>query len=48
MAKAVLQGKVAISTGAGSPIGIGHAIALSLVRVGARVAGIEIREREEA
>jgi NAD(P)-dependent dehydrogenase (short-subunit alcohol dehydrogenase family) len=48
MAKAVLQGKVAIITGAGSPLGIGHAIALHLVRAGARVAGIETREREGA
>ena len=38
MAEGPLQGKVAIVTGAGSPIGIGHAIALGLVRAGARVA----------
>ena len=38
MAESVLQGKVAIVTGAGSPIGIGHAITLGLIRAGARVA----------
>jgi len=43
MAEAVLQGKVAIVTGAGSPIGIGHAIALGLVRAGARVAMLDIK-----
>ena len=32
MAESVLQGKVAIVTGAGSPIGIGHAITLGLIR----------------
>ena len=38
MADRPLDGKVAIVTGAGSPIGIGHAMALGLVRAGARVA----------
>jgi len=42
MAEGVLQGKVAIVTGAGSPIGIGHAVALGLVRAGARVALLDI------
>jgi len=42
MAEEVLHGKVAIVTGAGSPIGIGHAIALGLVRAGARVAMFDI------
>lgn len=42
MAEEVLQGKVAMVTGAGSPIGIGHAIALGLVRAGARVAMLDI------
>ncbi len=37
-----LEGKVAIVTGAGSPIGIGHAIALGLVQAGARVALTDI------
>ena len=37
-----LQGKVAIVTGAGSPIGIGRAIAESFVRAGARVAMLDI------
>ena len=39
-----LEGKVAIITGAGSPIGIGHAIALGLARAGARVALIDINQ----
>ncbi len=38
MSERPLEGKVAIITGAGSPIGIGHAIALGLARDGARVA----------
>jgi len=37
-----LQGKVAIVTGAGSPIGLGHAITLGFVRAGARVAMLDI------
>jgi 3-oxoacyl-[acyl-carrier protein] reductase len=37
-----LQGKVAIVTGAGSPIGLGHAMAAALVRAGARVALLDI------
>ena len=36
------KGKVAIVTGAGSPIGIGHAITLGLIRAGARVAMLDI------
>jgi NAD(P)-dependent dehydrogenase (short-subunit alcohol dehydrogenase family) len=42
MAEGVLQGKVAIITGAGSPIGTGHAMALALVRAGARVALLDV------
>ena len=42
MADRHLEGKVAIVTGAGSPIGIGHAIALGLVRAGAKVALTDI------
>ena len=42
MAERPLEGKVAIITGAGSPIGIGHAIALGLARAGARVALTDI------
>ena len=38
MAEGILQGKVAIVTGAGSPIGLGHAMAVGLVRAGVRVA----------
>ena len=42
MAGQLLEGKVAIVTGAGSPIGIGHAITVALVRAGARVAMMDI------
>lgn len=42
MSERPLQGKVAIVTGAGSPIGIGHAITLAFVRAGARVAMVDI------
>lgn len=42
MAETPLQGKVAVITGAGSPIGIGHAMAVGLVRAGARVALLDI------
>src|SRR5207244_11620043 len=38
MAEGPLQGKVAIITGAASPIGPGHAMTVALVRAGARVA----------
>src|SRR6266487_5521137 len=44
MAASVLQGKVAIVTGAASPIGIGHAITLGLIRAGARVAMLDINQ----
>lgn len=44
MVEGSLQGKVAIVTGAGSPIGIGHAIALGLVRAGARVALLDVNK----
>ena len=39
-----LEGKVAIITGAGSPIGIGHAMTLGLVRAGASVALTDINQ----
>ena len=39
-----LQGKVAIVTGAGSPIGMGRAITVALVGAGARVAMMDINE----
>ena len=39
-----LQGKVAIVTGAGSPIGMGRAMTLALVGAGARVAMMDINE----
>ena len=42
MAERPLEGKVAIITGAGSPIGIGHAITLGLARAGAKVALTDI------
>ena len=44
MADRPLEGKVAIVTGAGSPIGIGHAMTLGLVRAGARVALTDINQ----
>ena len=44
MAERPLEGKVAIITGAGSPIGIGHAITLGLVRSGAKVALTDINQ----
>ena len=44
MAERPLEGKVAIITGAGSPIGIGHAITLGLVRAGAKVALTDINQ----
>jgi NAD(P)-dependent dehydrogenase (short-subunit alcohol dehydrogenase family) len=42
MAERSLQGKVAIITGAGSPIGLGHAMTMGLMRAGARVALLDI------
>jgi NAD(P)-dependent dehydrogenase (short-subunit alcohol dehydrogenase family) len=42
MAERPLQGKVAMITGAGSPIGLGHAMAVGLVRAGARVALLDL------
>jgi NAD(P)-dependent dehydrogenase (short-subunit alcohol dehydrogenase family) len=42
MADGSLQGKVAIITGAGSPIGLGHAMAVGLVCAGARVALLDL------
>ena len=42
MAEGVLQGKVAIVTGAGSPIGLGHAMTAGLIRAGARVALLDV------
>ena len=44
MGQGPLGGKVALVTGAGSPIGLGHAIALGLVRAGARVALVDINQ----
>ena len=39
-----LQGKVAIVTGAASPIGMGRSITAGLVRAGARVAMLDINQ----
>ncbi len=39
-----LQGRIAIVTGAGSPIGMGRSITTALVRAGARVAMLDINE----
>jgi NAD(P)-dependent dehydrogenase (short-subunit alcohol dehydrogenase family) len=44
MAERPLQGKVAIVTGAASPIGLGHAMTEGLVRAGARVALFDLNE----
>lgn len=44
MAERPLEGKVAIITGAGSPIGIGHAITLGLASAGAKVALTDINQ----
>ena len=44
MAEGPLQGKVAIITGAASPIGLGHAMSAALVRAGARVALLDIND----
>ena len=44
MAEGVLEGKVAIVTGAGSPRGTGHAMAIGLVRAGARVAMLDFNQ----
>ena len=44
MAEGSLQGKAAMVTGAGSPIGLGHAMTLGLVRAGARVALLDVNE----
>ena len=44
MADRPLEGKVAIITGAASPIGIGHASTLGLVRAGAKVALTDINQ----
>ena len=42
MTERPLLGKVAIVTGAGSPLGMGYAMTLGLVRAGARVAMIDL------
>lgn len=44
MAEQLLEGKVAIVTGAASPIGLGHAMAEGLVRAGAKVALFDLNE----
>jgi 3-oxoacyl-[acyl-carrier protein] reductase len=44
MAEGPLQGKVAIITGAASPIGLGHAMTVALVGAGARVALLDIND----
>ena len=43
MADGQLNGKVALVTGAGSPIGMGRVIALAMLRAGARVAMLDIK-----
>ena len=44
MAERPLEGKVAITTGAASPIGLGHAMTVALVRAGARVALLDVHD----
>src|SRR5262252_9399974 len=44
MAEGPLQGKVAMITGAASPIGLGYAMTVALVRAGARVALLDIHD----
>lgn len=44
MTEGLLDGKVAIVTGAGSPTGTGHAMVLGLVQAGARVAMLDLNE----
>ena len=44
MTEKPLQGKIAIVTGAGSPIGIGYAMTLGLIRAGARVAMMDVKQ----
>ena len=39
-----LEGRIAIVTGAASPIGMGRSITTGLVRAGARVAMLDINE----
>jgi NAD(P)-dependent dehydrogenase (short-subunit alcohol dehydrogenase family) len=41
----MLRGKIAIVTGAASPIGTGHAMALALARAGARVALVDMNQQ---
>lgn len=45
MAERLLEGRVAIVTGAGSPTGMGRAMSLALVEAGARVAMTDINEK---
>ena len=44
MADVRLDGKVALVTGAGSPIGMGRVIALAMLRAGAKVAMLDIKD----
>jgi NAD(P)-dependent dehydrogenase (short-subunit alcohol dehydrogenase family) len=44
MVEGPLQGKVAIVTGAASPIGLGHAMSAALVQAGARVALLDVND----
>lgn len=44
MPENLLQGKVAIVTGAGSPIGLGRAMTQAMVEAGARVAMLDVNE----
>ena len=44
MTDITLKGKIAIVTGGDSPIGLGKAMAIAMVKAGARVAIIDINE----
>jgi len=44
VAERALQGKVAIDTGAASPIGLGHAMTVALVSAGVRVALLDLND----
>ncbi|MCH8958817.1 MAG: SDR family NAD(P)-dependent oxidoreductase, partial [Proteobacteria bacterium] len=44
MQQDTLRGKVAIVTGAASPIGLGRSMTVALVRAGARVAMLDVNE----
>src|SRR5947207_2311970 len=46
MSSKLLEGKVALVTGAGSPIGLGRAMSVALVQAGARAALLSMRAQK--